>query len=54
MNEVFTFVDATHLISRSNLLNGRDQALNEKHDKLNNIVLSKAAADKQVRTDFKV
>ncbi|MDD7805217.1 MAG: transposase [Endozoicomonas sp. (ex Botrylloides leachii)] len=53
MNEVFTFVDATHLISKSNLWKERDQALKEKHDKLNNDVLPKVAADKQARIGCK-
>ena len=36
MNEVFTFIDASHLISKSTLWKERDEAIKEKHDKLNN------------------
>lgn len=53
MNEVFTFVDATHLIAKSNLWKERDQALKAKYDKLNNEVLPKVAADKQARIGCK-
>lgn len=53
MNEVFTFVDATHLIAKSNLWKERDQALKAKHDKLNNEVLPKVAVDKQARIGCK-
>ena len=53
MNEVFTFVDATHLITKSNLWKERDQALKAKYDKLNNEVLPKVAADKQARIGCK-
>lgn len=53
MNEVFTFVDATHLISKSNLWKERDQVLKAKYDKLNNEVLPKVAVDKQARIGCK-
>jgi hypothetical protein len=36
MNEVFTFIDASHLISKSTLWKERDKAIKKKYDKLNN------------------
>ena len=53
MNEVFSFVDATHLISKANLWKERDKAINKKYDKLNNEVLPKVAHDKQARIGCK-
>jgi len=53
MNEVFNFVDATHLISKSNLWKERDKAIREKYEKLNNEVLPKVAHDKQARIGCK-
>ena len=53
MNEVFTFVDATHLIAKSNLWKERDKALKAKYDKLNNEVLPKVSTDKQARIGCK-
>ena len=47
MNEVFTFIDASHLISKSTLWKERDEAIKEKHDKLNNDNLPKFTKDKQ-------
>lgn len=47
MNEVFTFIDASHLISKSTLWKERDKAIKEKHEKLNNALLPKFAKDKQ-------
>lgn len=47
MNEIFTFIDASHLISKASLWSERDKAINEKYDKLNNEVLPKVAKDKQ-------
>ena len=35
MNELFTFIDASHLISKSTLWKERDKAIKEKYDKLN-------------------
>ncbi len=46
MSEVFTFVDASHLISKASLWEERDKAIKEKYDKLNNEVLPKIAKDK--------
>ena len=49
MNEVFNFVDASHLISKANLWKERDKAIKAKYDKLNNKVLPKVAHDKEAR-----
>lgn len=53
MNEVFSFVDATHLISKAALWKERDKAIKAKYDKLNNEVLPKVAHDKQARIGCK-
>lgn len=53
MNEVFSFVDATHLISKASLWEERDKAIKAKYDKLNNEVLPKVATDKQARIGCK-
>jgi IS5 family transposase len=53
VSEVFTFVDATHLISKSNLWQERDKAIKAKYEKLNNEVLPKVAHDKQARIGCK-
>ncbi len=47
MNEVFTFIDASHLISKATLWKERDKAIKEKYEKLNNEILPKFAKDKQ-------
>lgn len=47
MSEVFTFIDASHLISKASLWQERDEAIKEKYDKLNNEVLPKIARDKE-------
>ncbi len=53
MNEVFSFVDASHLIAKANLWQERDKAIKEKYDKLNNEVLPEVATDKQARIGCK-
>lgn len=53
ISEVFTFVDATHLIAKANLWKERDKAIQEKYEKLNNEVLPKVAVDKQARIGCK-
>ena len=53
MSEVFTFVDATHLISKANLWQERDKAIVQKMEKLNNETLPKVAVDKQARMGCK-
>ena len=53
MNEVFTFVDASHLITKANLWEERDEAIRQKYEKLNNEILPKVAVDKQARIGCK-
>ena len=53
MSEVFTFVDATHLIAKANLWQERDKAIKAKIDKLNNETLPKVAHDKQAKIGCK-
>ena len=53
MSEVFTFVDACHLMSKANLWKERDKALQKKYERLNNEVLPKVAADTQARIGCK-
>jgi len=53
MSEVFTFVDASHLITKANLWEERDESRKKKFDKLNNEVLPKVARDKQARIGCK-
>ncbi len=47
MSEVFTFIDASHLISKASLWKERDKAIKQKYDKLNNEILPKIAKDKE-------
>lgn len=53
MSEVFTFVDASHLISKASLWEERDEARRKKYEKLNNEVLPKVAHDKQAKIGCK-
>ena len=53
MNEVFSFVDASHLIAKANLWEERDKVIKEKYDRLNNETLPKVAYDKQARIGCK-
>lgn len=53
MNEVFSFVDATHLITKANLWKERDKAIAEKYEKLNNENVSKFSADNQAKIGCK-
>ena len=53
MSEIFSFVDASHLISKSNLWKERDKAIKGKYDKLNNETLPKVAHDKQAKIGCK-
>lgn len=50
---VFTFADASHLISKANLWEERDEARKKRYEKLNNEVLSKITHDKQARLGCK-
>lgn len=53
MNEVFSVVDASHLIAKANLWQERDKAVKAKYDKLNNDTLPKVAVDKDARIGCK-
>lgn len=53
MPEIFNFIDASHLISKSNLWKERDVAFKKKYEKLNNEVLPKVACDQQARIGCK-
>ena len=53
MSEVFTFVDATHLIAKANLWEERDRAIADKYEKLNNENISKFSTDKQAKIGCK-
>ena len=53
VSEVFTFVDATDLMTKSTLWKERDKAIKAKYDKLNNEVLPEVAHDKQARIGCK-
>lgn len=53
MNEVFTFVDATTLISKANLWEERDAARQQHYETLNNETLPKVAHDTQARIGSK-
>jgi IS5 family transposase len=49
VREVFTFVDATHLISKIHLWHEKDKAIKAGMDKLNNKNVSKVAVDPEAR-----
>lgn len=53
MNEVFNFVDASHLIAKANLWKERDKAIKEKLEQLNNNTLAKVSSDCQARIGCK-
>jgi IS5 family transposase len=53
MNEVFTFVDASHLIAKAALWEERDKVIQAKYERLNNKVLPKVSCDKQARIGCK-
>ena len=53
MSEVFSFVDAAHLITKANLWKERDKAIAEKYEKLNNEIVSKFSADSQAKIGCK-
>ena len=53
MSEIFTFVDASHLISKASVWEERDEVRKKKYDKLNNETLPKVARDKQARIGCK-
>jgi len=49
MNEVFSFIDASHLISKADLWKERDDAIRKKHETLNNENVSAFASDPDIR-----
>jgi IS5 family transposase len=53
MGEVFTFIDATALISKLQMWEEKDQALSDGYEKFNNEVIEKYAKDKDVRIGAK-
>ena len=53
VSDVFTFVDATHLISKAKLWQERDKAIKADYEKLNNEVLPKVASDPDARIGYK-
>lgn len=53
MSEVFTFVDASHLVSKAALWEERDALIKRKYDKMNNENISKVAHDKQAKIGCK-
>ena len=53
MSEVFTFVDASHLIAKANLWEERDAAIKARYEKLKNASLPKVAKDNQARIGYK-
>ena len=52
-NEVFTFVDATALVSKLSLWEERDKAISAGYEKLNNEVLSKVSVDPEAKIGAK-
>lgn len=52
-SEVFTFIDATALVSKLSLWEERDKAISAGYEKLNNEVLSKVSVDKQAKIGAK-
>ena len=53
MSEVFTFVDASHLVSKAALWEERDALIKQKYDKINNENIPKVAHDNQARIGCK-
>ena len=53
MGEIFTFVDATALISKLQMWEEKDQALSDGYEKFNNEIIEKYAKDKDVRIGAK-
>jgi IS5 family transposase len=53
ISEVFSFVDASHLISKAALWKERDEVIKLKYEKLNNESLPKVAKDKDARIGCK-
>ena len=49
VSEIFTFVDASHMIAKGALWEERDKAIANKEEKLNNLNVKKYASDKDAR-----
>jgi IS5 family transposase len=49
ISEVFTFIDATHLITKGQLWKERDKLIQQKYEKMNNDNVSKVATDKEAK-----
>ena len=49
IREIFTFVDASHLVSKMSVWEERDKAIKAGIDRLNNLTVGKFSADKQAR-----
>jgi IS5 family transposase len=49
MSEVFTFIDATHLIAKGQLWKERDALIKGKYEKMNNENIGKVAEDKEAK-----
>ncbi len=47
LSENFTFVDSTHLVSKNNIWEERDEAIKRKYEEFNNETLKKVARDKE-------
>jgi hypothetical protein len=46
MNKIFTFIDATHLISKGQLWKELDELIQQKYEKMNNENISLVAWDR--------
>jgi IS5 family transposase len=53
MAEIFTFIDATALISKLQMWDEKDKAISDGYEKFNNEVIEKYAKDKEVRIGAK-
>lgn len=53
MNEVFTFVDASHLIAKASLWEERDEAIKKRYEKLNNENIGEISKDKEAKIGCK-
>ena len=49
MSEIFTFIDASHLVAKAALWEERDQAIQAGHERFTNEVVHRFAADSQAR-----
>lgn len=53
MSEVFTFVDASHLVSKAALWQERDELIRQKYEQINNDNIGKVAYDQQAKIGCK-